>query len=85
VALAVRFPAIRIEHSAVPYELRKSDLVTRFPVATAELLIYLANCVAGYHASYLEEINARLPPIPAQLRNRVDETFARAGVLRAQN
>lgn len=85
VALAVRFPGIRIEHSHVLYELRESDLVTRFPVETAELLIYLANCVAGYQASYLEEINARLPPIPVQLRSRVDEAFARAGVLRPRN
>ncbi len=85
VALAVRFPTIRIEHSHVLYELRESDLVTRFPVETAELLIYLANCVAGYQASYLEEINSRLPTIPVQLRSRVDEAFARAGVLRARN
>lgn len=85
VALAVRSPVIRIDHSHVLYELRESELVTRFAVETAELLIYLANCVAGYQASYLEEINARLPPIPAQLRCRVDEAFARAGVLRAGN
>lgn len=85
VALAVRSPAIRIEHSHVLYELRESELVTRFAVETAELLIYLANCLAGYHAADLKEINARLPPIPAQMRSRVDEAFARAGVLRAQN
>ena len=81
VALAVRSPAIRIEHSHVLYELRKSELVTRFAVETAELLIYLANCLAGYHAADLEEINARLPQIPAHVRSRVDEAFARAGVL----
>jgi hypothetical protein len=85
VALAVRPPAVRIEHSHVLYELRRSELVTRFAAETAELLIYLANCLAGYHAADLEEINARLPPIPAQVRSRVDEAFARAGVLRAQN
>ena len=85
VTLAVRCPAMRIEHSHVLYELRESELVTRFAVQTAELLIYLANCLAGYHAAELNEINARLPPIPAQVRSRVDEAFARAGVLRAQN
>jgi hypothetical protein len=81
-ALAVRSPAIRIEHSHVIYELRKSELVTRFPAETAELLIYLAACIVGYPATYLAEVDARLPPIPAQLRERVDEAFARAGVPR---
>jgi len=80
VALAVRFPAIKIKQSHVVYELRKSDLVTRFPFDTAELLIYLANCVASHQASYLSEVNARLPPMPDQLRSRIDEAFARAGV-----
>jgi len=80
VALAVRFPAIRIKHSHVAYKLRESNLVTRFPVETAELLIYLANCVAGYQAPYLAEINVRLPPMPVLLRSRIDEAFARAGV-----
>jgi hypothetical protein len=85
VALAVRFPTIQIEHSHVLYELRESDLVTRFPTETAELLIYLAGCAVGYHADDLAKIEARLPPIPAQVRSSLDEAFARAGVLRAQN
>lgn len=85
VALAVRSPAIRIGHTRVLYELRESELVTRFAIETAELLIYLANCLASYHVADLEKINARLPPIPAQMRSRVDEALARAGVLRAQN
>ncbi len=85
VALAVRFPAIRIDHSNVLHKLRESELVTRFAADTAELLIYLANCLAGYHAADLATIGARLPTIPAQVRRRLDEAFARAGVLRAQN
>jgi len=85
VALAVRSPAIRIEHNIVLHELRESELVTRFPAETAELLIYLASCTVGYHAAELEGVDARLPPIPAQLRSRVDEAFARAGVVRARN
>jgi len=80
VGLAVRIPAIRIEHTQVLYELRESELVTQFPVETAELLIYLANCLAGYHAADLAGINARLPTIPAEVRSRVDEALARAGV-----
>jgi hypothetical protein len=84
VALTVRFPVIKIDHSLVIYKLRESDLVTRFPFDTAELLIYLANCIAGYQVSYLAEINTRLPPMPVQLRSRIDEAFARAGVPRPQ-
>lgn len=85
VAFAVRFPPIRIEHSHVLFELRDSELVTRFPAETAELLIYLANCTPGYHAADLARVDARLPPISAQLRSRVDEAFALAGVPRIQN
>jgi hypothetical protein len=84
VALAVRFPQIRIEHSHVFFELRESELVTRFPAETAELLIYFSNCIVDYHAADLATIEARLPPIPAQVRRRVDEAFAHAGVLRAR-
>jgi hypothetical protein len=82
VALAVRFALIQIEHSHLPFKLRESELVTRFPAKTAELLVYLSNCVVGYHATDLATIYARLPPIPADLRRRVDEAFARAGVPR---
>lgn len=85
VALAVRCPSIRIEHSHVLYELRNSELVTRFPTETAELLIYLAGCTVAYHASDLAKIEARLPLISPQVRSRLDEAFARAGVLSAQN
>lgn len=80
-ALAVRFPPIRIEHCHVLYELRESELVTRFPAETAELLIYLATCTIGYSVADLARVDARLPPIPAELRGRVNEAFARAGVL----
>lgn len=85
VALAVRSPAIDIEHSHVLYELRESELVTQFPTETAKLLIYLANCVIGYHAADLATIGARLPPIPAELRRSVDEALVHAGVLGVQN
>lgn len=85
VTLAIRSPTIRIEHSHVLYELRESELVTQFPTETAKLLIYLANCTVGYHAADLATIDARLPSIPAELRRNVDEAFARAGVLKAQD
>lgn len=83
VALAVRCPTITIEHSHVLYDLSESELVTRFPIETAELLIYLTNCSIGYHADELAKIEARLPPIPAQARIRLDEAFAHAGVKKA--
>lgn len=80
VALAVRLPQVRIEHSQVLHELRTSDLVTRFPVETAELLIYLSHCVVGYLSADLATIYARLPPIPAQERARLDEALTHAGI-----
>ena len=80
VALAVRFPPIRIEHSHVLFNLRKSELVTRFPAETVELLIYLSDSRIGYHAADLARVAARLPSISAQARGRLDEALARAGV-----
>ena len=85
VALAIRCPTIRIEHSHVLYGLLKSELVTRFAAETAELLIYLANCTVGYHAADLAKVDALLPPIPAQLRGRVAEALARAGVFKPRD
>lgn len=85
VALAVRCPTIRIEHSDILYELRESELVTRFATETAELLIHLAGYEVGYHADDLARIEARLPPIPERVRIRLDEAFARAGVSNVQN
>lgn len=85
VTLAVSFPAIRVEHSRALYELRTSDLVTRFPTETAELLIYFAGCTVGCNADDLANVEARLPLIPEQVRSRLDEAFARAGVLREKN
>lgn len=80
IALVNRFQPIQIQHSHVSYQLRESDLVIRFPEETAELLIYLSNCNIEYHAPDLAAIYARLPPIPEQLRKRLDEALARAGV-----
>jgi hypothetical protein len=77
VALAIQSPVIRIEHSLLLYELRESDLVTRYPLETAELLIYLCNC--GYHAQDLAKVAGRLPALPPDLKHRRDEGLARAG------
>jgi hypothetical protein len=74
-----------MEHSHVLYELRTSELVTRFPNATAELLIYIANGNPGIHAGDLARIRARLPSIPEELQTRLDAAFARAGVQQPSN
>ena len=79
VSLAIRSPTIRIEHSHLLYELRKSDLVTRYPMETAELLIYLCNCVVGYHTPDLGTVAARLLVLAPDLRRRLDEGLARVG------
>jgi hypothetical protein len=81
VSLAIRAPAVRIEHSQLLYEFRKSDLVTRYGAETADLLIYLCGCVHGYFAAELGKVAARLPTLAPDLRHRLDETLARAGVI----
>lgn len=78
-SLAARAPTIQIEHSHLLIELRDSDLVTRYPAETAELLIYLCNCVVGYHAADLRTVAARLPALAPALRRNLDEALARLG------
>lgn len=80
VSLAVRCPRVQIEHSQALYELRDSELITRFPNATAELLIYMSGCTAGYNADNLAKIAARLDNLPMLARGRLDEALALAGV-----
>ncbi|MFQ6759443.1 MAG: DUF4020 domain-containing protein [Deltaproteobacteria bacterium] len=79
VLLAVHFPPIRIEHSHMLFELRKSDIVTRYPTETAELLIYLCKCQVVYHPSDLATVAARLPDLEPELKCRLDEGLALAG------
>lgn len=83
VSLATRSPPIRIEHSHLPYELRESGLVTRYPTETAELLIYLCNCVVSYHTADLSTVAARLPTLVPDLRRRLDEGLVRVGAKKA--
>ncbi len=82
VPLALRSPTIRLEHSHLLFELRESDLVACYPSETAELLIYLCNCVVGYHAPDLARVAGRLPDLAPELRLRLAEALARAGVNR---
>jgi hypothetical protein len=79
VQLATRMPALPAQHSHVLFELRTSDLVTRFQEATAQLLIYLSDGVAGYELGYLTEVAARLDALPEPVRRRLEEALVRAG------
>jgi len=81
VQLATRMPALPAEHSQVLFELRTSDLVTRFQEATAQLLIYLSDGVAGLELAYLAEVAARLDALPEPVRLRLQEALVRAGAL----
>lgn len=81
VALAVRSPAIRLEHSPVLYELRESDLVTRYPKGAAELLVYFCGCNVGYLAPDIGQIARRLPELEPDLRRRLDEGLALIGAI----
>lgn len=80
VQLATRMPALTAEHRPVLFELRTSDLVTRFQVATAELLIYLSSGVAAYELGYLADVAARLDTLPEPVRLRLQEALVHAGV-----
>jgi hypothetical protein len=79
VALAVRASITKIEHTNLTYQMQKSDLVTRFPVETAELLIYLCPRMPGYHGRYISIIAKRLPALDSELQRRLSEAMARAG------
>ncbi|KAB8198398.1 DUF4020 domain-containing protein [Lysobacter maris] len=79
VQLATRMPALPAEHNHVLFELRTSDLVTRFKEATAQLLIYLSDGVAEYELAYLTEVAARLDALPDPIRLRLQEALVRAG------
>ncbi len=80
VSLATRSPAIQIRHHHLLFELRESELVLQFPSETAELLIYLCRCGVGFPA-YLGEVAARLSGLSSELRQRLQEALALAGVV----
>ncbi|TKR30188.1 DUF4020 domain-containing protein [Luteimonas gilva] len=79
VQLATRMPALPGEHNHVLFELRASDLVTRFQEATAQLLIYLSDGIAGFDLAYLTEVAARLDALPEHVSRRLQEALVRAG------
>ena len=80
VSLAVSASPVQIAHTQLMHQMRKSDLVTRFPADTAQLLIYLCDCLPGYHAEDIGMVARRLPQLNPDLSRRLDEAMARAGV-----
>ena len=80
-SLAIRSPAIRLEHCHLLFELRESDLVLQYQTEMAELLIHLCLGGVGYHADYLRKVATRLSGLPPELRRRLDEALALAGVI----
>ena len=77
--LAAGSPTIQIKHSHLLFELRDSDLVTRYPTETTELLIYLCKCVIGHQAADLRAVAARLTALTPALRRSLDEALAHLG------
>ena len=79
VSLAVQARRVVENHSSLLMKLRKSDLVERFPEATAQLLIYLGDCVRGHLVADLFKIASRIPPLPSVIDRELKEGLARAG------
>lgn len=82
VELAVQSRQVQTVPSSLPYRLSESELVTQFQNAAAELLIYVIEGSRGYGAVHLAAIDARLTDISEHLRQRIDEAFAQAGMLK---
>lgn len=78
-SLASRSPKIQLEHGLFLFELRESELVTRYPAESANLLIYLCNCDVGYHVADLKMVAGRLSALEPQLRRSLDEALAHLG------
>lgn len=79
VSLAVSAQISQIDHTSLIYKMQKSDLVTRFPMKTAELLVFLCSRVPGYHGVHINAVARRLPVLDPELRRKLDESMARAG------
>ncbi|SEN39385.1 protein of unknown function [Nitrosospira multiformis] len=81
VNLAVSAPLTRLEHCNLVHELRKSDLLTRFPADIAKLLIYLCPLLPAYHQADVLAIVDRLSALETSLKRELDESLARAGFI----
>ncbi len=79
VRLATSMPTLPPGPNHALFELRTSDLVTRFQESTAQLLIYLTGSASGYELAYLSEIAARLDALPESVWRRLQEALVAAG------
>lgn len=79
VAVAILAPRVVLDHSSLLLALRESELVVQFPEATAQLLIYLCDCVREYMVADLARIAKRLPPLRSEVDRKLKEQLARTG------
>lgn len=79
VSLVLRSPAVPSEYAHFLHQLKESDLVSRFPIDTSELVIYLTNCIPGYQTGELAQVAKRLTNIPPEVAHKLDEALAKIG------
>lgn len=79
VELAIQMPLPPRDYNHLLLDLRESEIVEHFPEATANLLIYLADCLVQHQAADLAEVAQRIQDIPGPLRLRLNEALARVG------
>lgn len=79
VLLATQMPPLAADYSHMLFDLRGSEIVTRFPETTAHLLIYLADGVPAYQVADLTGVAGRIGNLPEPLRQQLQEALVRAG------
>lgn len=79
VSLAIQMPLSATDQGHILFDLRESDLVSRFPEASASLLIYLAAALPSHHADDLTQVADRLNNLAPPLDHQLREALARAG------
>lgn len=87
VQLAAGGPSLALKHSDLLRELRDSDLVTRFPAATAQLLIFICtDNVPPYFCPDMQLIAGRLTVevLGDELHRSLKEAMAHAGCVSAE-
>lgn len=80
IQFAIRCPPIAIQDCNLFYPLMEGDLVTRFPGATVDLLIYLCSCRIDSIGWNLERIAARIANIYTEDLKKLGEAFTKAGL-----
>lgn len=81
VSLAITFPPIPVDHAHFLYQLKESDLVTNFPIDTAELIIYLTKCKLNHLTiNLLAQLAKRLTDVTPEVRHKLDEALATIGI-----